>query len=349
MEPRTSSLGVLLYTRNDGDGVLRHLETLRSIADEIVVVDSSAPENRARLAAELQAPRERVIAAPPLGNVDLLRPFGVSRMTSDRVLLLDSDEEISEPLRRRVRDLDGADAYVLPRWETGLRGFTHHMRLVRRTRIRFFGPSCGFPQVLGTTQVLPRPLHLVHHVPSGREFWSSRDRERRYLLSDLLERPFDGDFLARQLHVWPRPGPIGPASARAASARESSPPARWFGLVVDGARALLTTQSAGLVRLRIEEGLRRIRSWESLSDSERSWYLATSSDVRSAGGLARYLGLDDPAYVERLNSAFDGTADGPGVLRFLVESRSRDGRPWEAVAQPAPSFPADELEGRGTR
>lgn len=183
---RTSSLGFLTFSRNDVEAVIRSIHSLRASVDEIVVVDSSYPAERAQLVAEVRAPRERVVLAPPLGNVDLLRPFGLSNMTTDRVLQLDSDESLSPPLFEALRGLDSDDAYVIPRWEGGVRGFTHHMRLYRRRSVRYRGRSHAFPEVRGTTRTLPRGKCIIHDLPPAQQYWDSGDRRRRYLLSDSL-------------------------------------------------------------------------------------------------------------------------------------------------------------------
>jgi len=331
-----STLGLLTYSRNDVDGVLRNVRLLRPLVDEVVVVDSSLPPQRTALSRELRPPEERICPVPPLGVGDLLRPFGVARMSTDRVLQLDSDEVLSPELLSSLPRLLESEAYVVPRLEVGTRGFTYHMRLFRRTCVEYLGPSCGFPRVRGRTDVLPRRLHILHHAPRGRHYWSEGDRRRRYLLSDLLERPYDRRYLRRTLGLEAR-GPRAESqdNTEAGGYRPLSDVAVAFSLLVEAGRALLTTASPGIARMGIEQGRERIAFWNRLTSEEKSWVADTSQGVREAGGLVQFLGLDEAAYVERLNEAFDATVDGPSLLGFLLHVRSQTGHPWDGGEIPS--------------
>ena len=323
-----SDLGLLTFCRNDVSGVLQNVELLRQFLDEVVVVDSSSPAQRETLARALRPPRERWCAAPPLGVGDLLRPFGVARMQSERVLQLDSDEVLSKALLDSLPTLNDADAYVVPRWEAGARGFTYHMRLFRRRSVSYSGPSYGYPHVSGVTRILPRRLHIVHNAPVGRKYWEQGNRARRYLLPDLLERPYDGEYFRQALGLGSSLGTERPGSGRVRRFRELSGPAVRLVLVLEAARTLLASQSPGLARFRLEQGRQRIAMWNALSPEEKTWTTYVALQVSAAGGLIRYLGIDDPAYMDLLNESFDSATDGPELLRFLLRVRSEKGRPW---------------------
>ena len=321
------ALGLLTFSRNDADGVIENVERLRPVLAQVIVVDSSLPPQRSKLERALRAPQERVYVTPPLGNCDLLRPLGVSQMTTERVLVLDSDETLSEPLRRALPDLTDADAFVLPRWERGARGFTYHLRLFRRRAVRYYGPSYAFPRVDGSTRTLERALHIVHEAPTGPRYWEEHDRARRYLLSDFLERPYDGRYFRQALGVRsdadaqepPASGPVRPLSR----------PATRLALWLEALRTLVLTQSPGLAASRLEQGRQRLALWGTLSPEEQAWLLSAASQVRRAGGLVRFLHFDDPAYVDRLNEAFDATTDGPDLLKFLLHVRADTGSAWD--------------------
>ena len=129
----TSAL--LMFNLDEAEGILRNVRRLRSAVDEVVVVDSSSPEGYHRLLAAVEPYAVCVHRVLPLGHVDPLRPFGVSKVKSDRVLLLDADEEPSPALVADLRDLAEHDAYVVPRYEEALRAYTFHLRLFRRDAV----------------------------------------------------------------------------------------------------------------------------------------------------------------------------------------------------------------------
>lgn len=330
----SSALGLLTYSRNDVDGVLRNLEALRPLLAETVVIDSSEPTGRAELESVLQSPRERLYVTPPLGNSDLMRPFGLSKCTSDRVLQLDSDESPSPALVEELPRLVTAEAYIVPRWEVGARGFTYHMRLFRRRSVSYIGPSHGFPRVVGHTQVLPRRLHLIHRSAPARRYWDLDDRKRRYLLTDLLERPYDWSYLLRLLGLsaGDERDQHGPRSS-SVSVDPLTPVSRMIAYV-EAVRTLVLSQSPGLARFVIEQARQRSNAWKGMSQVQRDWLRETAKGVRGSGGIVQYLRLADASYVERLNRTFGPSVDGPRLLAFLLSVRTRTGAVWEGTPSP---------------
>src|SRR5580700_10914550 len=313
----SSTLGLLTFSRNDVEGVLRTFQTLRSTVDELVVVDSSGESQRSRLRAELRGSQQRIALAPPLGNADLLRPFGLSQMTSDRIIQLDADERLSPALLTELKRLNEADAYVVPRWEAGARGFTYQMRIYRRTSVRFSGPSHGFPEVRGTTKILPRRLCIVHETPAAREYWEQSDRKRRYLLSDTLERPYDTGYLRRTVGFPSSAGKVETTHSAEDRKGQLSPLLIRISLYLEAIRTTLTTGSLGLARLGLAQGQARLQFLDDMSPRHREWLIEVAEQVRQAGGLIQFLGLEDADYLSRLAVLATPEVDGPSLLEFL--------------------------------
>ncbi len=342
------NLSLLTFSRNDIGGVVQNLALLRPILSEAVVVDSSEPGVRDRLRAQLEGPAERICPAPPVGNVDLLRPYGLSQATQDRVLLLDADESPSPELVREIPRLESSEAYIVPRWETGARGFTFHLRLFSRKSVTYRGPSHAFPDVRGVTTVLPRRYHLVHRTPPGREYWKEGDRQRRYLLSDALERPYDTAYLQHLLGLHRRQVDRFAPGGRSQGARALNPAAVRLALALEALRTILLTGSVGLARLGLEQGKLRLASWDQSTAARRQWIWETSAQVRKTGGLVRFLGFDDEQYVAQLARILDPRLDGPLVLEFLIVVRARTGHPWDGRIPPPVDLarlPLSELKG----
>lgn len=317
--PRTEGLTLLAFSRNDVEGVLRSVGELRDRVDEVVVVDSSSAGPRERLRGALRSPSERLCPAVPLGNVDLLRPFGLAQATQPWVLVLESDEHLSSALRSALPTLTNADGYVLPRREQASGGYTHHLRLFRRARAAYSGPSHAYPVVAGRVQVLPRELHLIHDAPPGEAYWRSADRARRYLLSDLLERPYDGRYLTEARGG----GGTAPSAGRPLAGAQI-----LLAHLMEAVRELLRSGSPGLARSRWEQGRARQRYLAALTGEERAWLFRTAEEVRAAGGLTRFLGLQEIEYVLWLTDAVDPDSDAPALLEFLLRQRAGSGRTW---------------------
>lgn len=341
--PVESSLGLLAYTRNDVDGVLRTVHALRPVLAQVVVVDSSLPEQRARLLAQLDAPRESIYVVPPLGYSDLFRPLGTSRMVTDRVLQLDSDETLSPALARILPGLVDADAYVVPRWETGVRGFTYHMRLFRREAVRYQGPCHGFPRVFGSTRTLPKDLHIIHESPGPRDYWHTGDRARRYMISNFLERPYDWNYLFGLLGL----GSFQASSVDSNRGRDrpsgSLSPVSGLLVAIEILKTLAVHRSTGLAQQVWEQARVRATAWSQLTATQRSWLKDTAVAVRHNGGLVGYLGLAEESYIDFLNREFDSASDAPRLLAFLLRVRAVCGEVWRGEPSPPDlSVPSDQ-------
>jgi hypothetical protein len=342
----SSTLCLLTYSRNDVEGVLRNLVALRPLLAEFVVIDSSGPTERAKLEAALQPPRERLYAALPLGNSDLLRPFGLAKCVSERVLQLDSDETLSPALKDELPRLTTADAYVVPRWEVGARGFTYHMRIFRRRSVSYIGPSHGFPRVVGHTEVLPRRLHFIHQSEPARRYWNQNDRKRRYLLSDFLERPYDWRYFQRLLGLSANARRDQPGIPSGSISIDPLTPVAKTIVFVEAVRMLILSQSPGLAQFVIEQARQRSYAWRSMNADQRDWLAEVARAVRASGGLVQYLRLADEAYVESLNRAFGPNVDGPRLLAFLLSVRARSGAVWQGTTAPPEVAVADNRDDR---
>ena len=100
-------LSIVVMTYNEAANIRRCLESVREVADEIVVVDSHSTDETAVIAEELGA---RVLLRPFQGYMDQ-RSFSIRSARHDHVLVLDADEALSEALRASVRAAKADWAY----------------------------------------------------------------------------------------------------------------------------------------------------------------------------------------------------------------------------------------------
>ena len=319
------SLGLLTYTLNDLPAALPNLEQLRPYVTESIVIDSSTPDHVDRWRPEVERRGGRIVRVLPLCSSDLLRPFAVSEVRSDRVVEIDTDEAPTDAFLDRLGHLGDADAYVVPRYEAQLRMFTAQLRVYRPSALRFAGPSYGFPIVQGSVGTLDRREHLVHRADFAK-YLDQRGRRERNFLQDSLQRPYTRAFFEDASTLRLR----GVAVAPPGSHRLASPPDAPL-----GAPAL---ETALLVRYLLDLAVRGGPSWarfqyrydrakqeylRALPAEERALRTGAAEAIRRAGGLIPYLELDDAARVRRWTEAFDWTRTGPEVLRDLVRDRYR--------------------------
>ena len=327
-----SDLGLLMFNLEENEGILRNARALSKAVEEIVVVDSSSPQTRKELVRGLEPLRGRVVPVVPVGFVYPLRSFGVAQMTSDRVLLLDADEEVSSPLRDALPVLRDADAYVLPRLEVELGSYTYHLRLFRREAVRFRGRSYDFPAVRGSVAHLDRPRCIVHRA-DYRSYFQDKGRAERYFSVENVERPFLRAYLHDALTVrlggrgvsWPGTGWVATPPDAA-----MSPPLVHLAIEYEFLRDILLGKGLRAARFNRRYSVQKWRFFDTLPREDQERMRRVAAAVQHAGGLLEYLQLYDPAYLAGLTASYGWDRRGIDVLRELLAYRYQNGRPMES-------------------
>jgi len=103
-----TALSVVIITYNEEKNIQRCLESVRSLADEIVVVDSLSTDNTKKICLEYGA---RFIEQSFLGYIEQ-KNFALGQASNDYVLSLDADEAIGEKLASSIQKLKNRDTIV---------------------------------------------------------------------------------------------------------------------------------------------------------------------------------------------------------------------------------------------
>jgi glycosyltransferase involved in cell wall biosynthesis len=152
------------------------LRSVRSWADEIIVVDMHSSDATREIASSFGA---RVFLHEPLGYADPARAYAIAQATGDWILLLDADELVPLPLSTRLLEVvrsDEADVVVLP-WLNYLLGAPlrrtgwgptqdRHERFFRRGSVATPPEIHGFLEIQPGARVMRLPymegLAVVH-------------------------------------------------------------------------------------------------------------------------------------------------------------------------------------------
>src|SRR2546428_1191531 len=169
------SVSAVVVTLNEEERLRACLESL-TWADELVVVDDESSDQTGQIAREFT---DRVWVRPWPGFA-AQKNFALEQATSDWILSVDADEEVSPELREEIRAVlgrpgEGADGYRVPRRNIFWGRWVRHgglypdwqLRFFRRGRGRFAGqavPESG--EVAGT--VGRRRAAPVHPTYPGR-------------------------------------------------------------------------------------------------------------------------------------------------------------------------------------
>ena len=93
-------LSVLIRTKNEADNIARAINSVKDIADEVIVVDSGSTDGTQEIASSLGA---KVYYKEWEGYAKQIN-YGLSLCQGDWVLVLDADEELSRDLGESIKE-----------------------------------------------------------------------------------------------------------------------------------------------------------------------------------------------------------------------------------------------------
>jgi len=108
-------ISVAIATFNEEKNIGPCLESVRQLADEIVVVDGGSTDKTVEIAKKYGA-KVIVTDNPPIFHIN--KQKAIDAATGDWVLQLDADEEVTPELRKEVKDVicdTGYNGYWIPR------------------------------------------------------------------------------------------------------------------------------------------------------------------------------------------------------------------------------------------
>lgn len=136
------AISVVIITLNEEKNLERCLRSVKSIADEIVVVDSLSNDKTEAIAKQYNA---SFITQPFLGYVEQ-KNLATSLAKNDWVLSLDADEELSEELIASIKNLNNDGkiiAYKLARFSNYCGKWIKHSGWYPDEKIRLYNRDFG--------------------------------------------------------------------------------------------------------------------------------------------------------------------------------------------------------------
>lgn len=133
-------LSIVIITFNEEKNISRCIESVRNVADEIIVVDSHSTDNTAAIAKILGA---TVHLQPFLGYVEQ-KNMALSLAANDYVLSLDADEAIDQDLENLILQIKPAfthDGYSMNRCTNYCGKFIRHGAWYPDKKLRLFNRS----------------------------------------------------------------------------------------------------------------------------------------------------------------------------------------------------------------
>lgn len=136
-------ISVVINTLNEEKNLPGALSSIKSFADEVIVVDMYSDDDTVVIAKRFGAV---VYEHKRTGYVEPARNYAIDKATGDWILILDADEKITpilaDKLKRITADIKSADYYRIPRKNVIFGKWIKHSRWWPDYNIRFFKKNC---------------------------------------------------------------------------------------------------------------------------------------------------------------------------------------------------------------
>lgn len=324
-------ISLLTFSLNDTLNIKNNLAPYFHYFDEIVIIDSSSPQNYETLKAYLtEFQNVKLYHVLPLGYADPLRMYALSKCTGEYVLYLDADEEPSDTLLDHLKSMildSDSDGFYIIRYELGeMRNFdkSHvyslQLRLIKPNAV-YTGMIHEVARVKNKVSKLDNKFYLKHY--------GKRDSEN-YPEIEAILNPFTfGKYLKyldkKGLHFR------GFSSKMIQKINKMELPL-MLSILFSSFFSILyyikKLPQKGLIKYLYFDllyNLNVIKHYYKKSRKERRFLIHISQEIEANGGLIKFLGLDNQDYVEKISDTFDWKIPGIYTLKFLINYKIKNG------------------------
>src|SRR5260221_13101582 len=166
-------LSIVISVYNNEKLLELTLESVKDIADEIIIVDNTSSDNTVSIAKKYT---KHVFIRPNNPMLNVNKNFGFTKATGDWILNLDSDERITSELAKEIKEkIENTDivGYWIPRkniifgkWiQNSIWWPDYQLRLFKTGKGKFAKNTVHEPlHVEGETAKLTHPLEHINYV-----------------------------------------------------------------------------------------------------------------------------------------------------------------------------------------
>jgi glycosyltransferase involved in cell wall biosynthesis len=193
-----STVSLCAVVKDSLPNVRRLLTDVRNLVGEIVIVDTGSPASVISFEKEKA---DKVFQKPWRNDFAVLRNFAIGRASSEWILALDSDESLTESLKREIpkliKDAGETEGFRFHRIHyvdepRPLPDYWAHLRLYRR-HARYFGAVHESIKNLHHVREADCPDCFILHHNSRRKQRSKALRYSRYLRQKIRQAETKGD------------------------------------------------------------------------------------------------------------------------------------------------------------
>jgi glycosyltransferase involved in cell wall biosynthesis len=158
-----AKISAIIITKNEERNILRCLESLTGVADEILVIDSFSSDNTVAIC---ESNGGRIIQKKWMGYSET-KNYGITEASYDYVLSIDADEALSDTLRDHIIKLKAEgfalDAYYINRLTNYCGKWIYHCGWYPDRKLRLWRKEAGRWEGL-----IHEEVHMISDCTSGR-------------------------------------------------------------------------------------------------------------------------------------------------------------------------------------
>lgn len=125
LEVKKQKLSVVLATRNEEENIRRCLQSVKNLADEVIVVDEFSNDRTREIARQMGA---KVFTEPHHDIFHVTKQKAMDKAVGDWILQLDADEVVTPELVKDIETVLGGGKVTIPEKKNKL--FIRHQRLI---------------------------------------------------------------------------------------------------------------------------------------------------------------------------------------------------------------------------
>lgn len=203
-------ISAAIVTFNEDKKLEKCLASIKGFADEIIVVDLGSLDKTKEVC---KSAGVRLIEHEFVSIVEPVRNFAISNTKGEWVLILDPDEQISDQLKQRLKEIISEDKFVavnIPRkniffdkWIARSNWWPdRHIRFFKKGHIVWEDRIHSYPKVVGKILSLPAQENLAISHFGYDSLSQFLDRQNRYSQIDAQQRYELGDRFSWKSFFW---------------------------------------------------------------------------------------------------------------------------------------------------
>lgn len=203
-------ISVVVVTLNEAVKLEKCLESVKDLADELVVVDLESEDNVKQIAEKFGA---KLVVHQKVSYVEKVRNFSIQQCRGEWVLILDPDEKIPKQLTKKLKEVVEQDQFVavnIPRKNIFFGSWIAHTNFWPDRHIRFFKKANinwpdrihTYPEIKGQILELPADPDwaIIHYGYDS--YLDFIKRQLRYSTVEARNRLAAGEKFSLIQLVW---------------------------------------------------------------------------------------------------------------------------------------------------